>query len=170
MIETTLCYIFNENKVLMLYRNKKENDFHEGKWNGLGGKIEKGESALEGVRREVLEESGLIIENPKLLGVCHFPSFDNEEELVYIYIATKFKGDLIECNEGDLEWIDQGGLLNLNIWESDQVFLPYVLQHQLFIGTFSFNGKELVSYEIKGANELDLVQFSIQKGSHSLME
>lgn len=168
MIETTLCYIFNEKKVLMLYRNKKENDFHEGKWNGIGGKIEKGELALEGVRREVLEESGLIIEHPKLIGVCHFPSFDSEEELMYVYIGTDFKGDLIECNEGDLEWIDQDRLLNLNIWESDQVFLPYVLRHQLFIGTFSFTGKQLKFYEIKEANESDLLQFAIEKGSQSL--
>ena len=42
MVETILCYIIHEKKVLMMYRNKKENDFHEGKWNGLGGKIEEG--------------------------------------------------------------------------------------------------------------------------------
>ena len=56
MVETTLCYIIHEKKVLMMYRNKKENDFHEGKWNGLGGKIEEGETAYEGIRREVLED------------------------------------------------------------------------------------------------------------------
>ena len=99
MVETTLCYIIHEKKVLMMYRNKKENDFHEGKWNGLGGKIEEGETAYEGIRREVLEESGLIIKNPELLGVCYFPSFDGEEELMYLYKAIDFEGDLIECNE-----------------------------------------------------------------------
>lgn len=168
MVETTLCYIIHEKKVLMMYRNKKENDFHEGKWNGLGGKIEEGETAYEGIRREVLEESGLIIKNPELLGVCYFPSFDGEEELMYLYKAIDFEGDLIECNEGDLSWIDEKQLLSLNIWESDQVFLPYVLRGERFIGVFHFEGKVLRSYEIKKGSESDLIRLSIEKGSHVL--
>lgn len=170
MVETTLCYLFYEKQVLMMYRNKKENDFHEGKWNGLGGKIEKGETALEGIRREVLEESGLIIKTPQLLGVCYFPSFDGEEELMYLYTATEFLGDLIECNEGDLAWIDKNQLLSLNVWESDQLFLPYVLRGECFIGVFQFDGKVLISHEIKEASKSDLIDFSIEKGSQALCE
>lgn len=168
MVETTLCYIFEQEKVLMLYRNKKENDFHEGKWNGLGGKIEKDESALDGIQREVFEESGLIIKSPKLLGVCYFPSFDTDEELMYLYQATEYEGTLIDCDEGDLFWINQTKLLDLNVWDSDRVFLPYVLENRLFIGTFQFEGKELVSHEIQETNELGLHQFAIEKGSKVL--
>lgn len=57
----TLCYIMKDNKTLMLYRNKKENDYHEGKWNGLGGKFELGETPEECAIRELKEETGLTI-------------------------------------------------------------------------------------------------------------
>ncbi|MBQ8994041.1 MAG: NUDIX domain-containing protein, partial [Turicibacter sp.] len=67
MLETTLCYIFKNSEILMLYRNKKENDVHEGKWNGLGGKLEKEETPLQCVLREVYEESGLRLVNPTLI-------------------------------------------------------------------------------------------------------
>ena len=66
MINATLCYVKNGNKTLMLHRIKKENDIHEGKWNGLGGKMEAGETPEECVIREVREESGLQIQNPAL--------------------------------------------------------------------------------------------------------
>lgn len=168
MVETTLCYIFRHEEVLMLYRNKKKNDFHEGKWNGLGGKVEVGESALQGVKREVLEESGLSIENPKLQGVCYFPSFDGEVELMYLYCATEFTGELIDCNEGDLSWIKKQDLLSLNIWESDQIFLPYVLANKIFTGVFLFEGKDLKAYEVNEVTETELYQFAFEKGSLGL--
>ena len=76
MINATLCYVKNGNKTLMLHRIKKENDIHEGKWNGLGGKMEAGETPEECVIREVREESGLQIQNPALRGVLTFPNFD----------------------------------------------------------------------------------------------
>ena len=57
----TLCYVISNGKTLMIYRNKKENDYHEGKWNGLGGKFEQGETPEECAIREVYEESGLIV-------------------------------------------------------------------------------------------------------------
>ena len=79
MINATLCYVKNGNKTLMLHRIKKENDIHEGKWNGLGGKMEAGETPEECVIREVREESGLQIQNPALRGVLTFPNFDGLE-------------------------------------------------------------------------------------------
>ena len=60
----TLCYIKKNQKTLMLHRIKKQNDIHEGKWNGLGGKFEFGETPEECVIREVKEESGIEITNP----------------------------------------------------------------------------------------------------------
>ena len=89
MLKTTLCYVYQGEKVLMVYRNKKKNDFHEGKWNGLGGKFEASETALECVRREVYEESGLTILNPKLIGVCFFPNFDTDDEWMKVRFTDK---------------------------------------------------------------------------------
>ena len=62
----TLCYVMKDNNTLMIYRNKKENDYHMGKWNGLGGKMENGETPEECAVREVWEEAGLKVKNPEM--------------------------------------------------------------------------------------------------------
>ena len=65
MLASTLCYIKKDGKTLMLHRVKKDKDVHQGKYNGLGGKFIAGETPLECVQREVKEESGLDIQNPR---------------------------------------------------------------------------------------------------------
>ena len=85
---------------------------HEGKWNGLGGKLENGESPEECVIREVYEESGIIIKKPTLRGIMTFPKFDGIDDwLVFLYTATDFTGNLIESDEGVLEWINNNEIL-----------------------------------------------------------
>ena len=76
VILATLCYVRHSGRTLMLHRIKKEKDMHEGKWNGLGGKMLDGETPEECVIREVREESGLTIKNPKLRGILTFPKFE----------------------------------------------------------------------------------------------
>ncbi len=129
MILATLCYVIdNKNKkTLMLHRVKKKNDFHEGKWNGLGGKFDAGESPEECVIREVKEESGLTIINPILNGFIAFPNFDGKNDWhVFIFTAKNFKGKLIDSNEGNLQWIKNEELLKLNLWDGDKIFLNWV--------------------------------------------
>jgi 8-oxo-dGTP diphosphatase len=74
----TLCYLRRNGHTLMLHRNKKENDMHVGKWNGLGGKLENGESPEECAVREIREESGYVAKNPIFRGVITFPRFSNK--------------------------------------------------------------------------------------------
>ena len=78
MILATLCYVKHAGKTLMVHRNKKPNDMHEGKWNGLGGKFEAGETNEMCIRREVQEEAGLLIRNPRLCGLLTFPNFKGQ--------------------------------------------------------------------------------------------
>ena len=145
----TLCYVKKDNKTLMLHRIKKENDMHEGKWNGLGGKLENGESPEECVIREVKEESGLEIKNPKLKGILTFPAFDgNEDWYVFVFIAEEFKGELIDSPEGKLEWIDDDKLTQLNLWEGDKLFLEWLNEDKCFSGKFIYENGKLVSYEV----------------------
>ncbi len=170
MLKTTLCYVYQDDQVLMVYRNKKKNDFHEGKWNGLGGKFEASETALDCVTREVHEESGLTILNPKLLGICYFPNFDMDDEWMYVYVAHEFDGTLRECSEGELHWVLKNQMLSLNVWESDYVFMPYVLSETFFVGTFNYDGKRLGSYHIEMVSEerldelLTLSDSELEKG------
>jgi 8-oxo-dGTP diphosphatase len=145
----TLCYVQDDGKTLMMHRVKKENDMHEGKWNGLGGKIEEGETPEKCVIREVKEESGLEIYGPQLEGFLTFPAFDgNDEWRVFVYTADDFQGELIESREGRLEWIEDENLLDLNLWEGDRHFLPWLERDGIFSARFVYEGEELQDYDV----------------------
>jgi len=149
VIPAVLCYIRKKGKTLMLFRNKKENDIHQGKYNGLGGKFEAGESPQDCVRREVFEESGLRIFKPQMKGVLSFPSFDGENDwLVFVFTADKFKGKQKKCDEGELVWVKNEDLLSLNLWEGDYIFLKYLDFSGFFSGYFKYKNKKLVSWKI----------------------
>ena len=119
----TLCYVKKNNKTLMIHRIKKENDMHEGKWNGLGGKFLPGETPEQCVIREVEEESGLIIEKPVLKGFLTFPKFSkNVDWYVFVYEAYNYSGEIIESDEGHLEWIRDSELTDLNLMGRGSTF------------------------------------------------
>ena len=146
---STLCYIKKNNQTLMLHRIKKKNDIHKNKWNGLGGKLIEGESPEECVKREVLEESGLIIESPKLHGIITFPKFDEIDDwIVFVYTSKNFEGNLIECNEGKLNWVSDDQLLSLNLWEGDKIFIPWLSQEKFFSAKFIYKKKKLADYSV----------------------
>src|SRR5512139_680829 len=131
----TLCYIRRSAQTLMVHRVKKVNDIHEGKWNGLGGKLEPGESPEECAVREIIEESGLHASHMYLKGFLTFPLFaKNEDWYAFVFIVDRFDGELIESYEGNLEWIDNDKLLGLNLWEGDRLFLPCLDQPGIFSG------------------------------------
>ncbi len=148
-IAATLCYVRSAGKTLMMYRNKKPGDVHRGKWNGLGGKLDAGESPEECVIRELREESGLTIISPRLRGVLTFPAFKpGEDWLVFLYTATKFSGEVGVCAEGDLEWVSDERLADLPLWEGDRIFLPWLEQERFFSGKFTYVEGRLVSHTV----------------------
>ena len=130
------------------HRNKKVNDIHEGKWNGLGGKVESGESPEECVIREVLEESGLSIRNPRLCGLLMFPKFKGNDWYVFVFTANDFVGELIESPEGKLEWIPDENMLDLNLWKSDHIFMPWIQEGKFFSAKFEYEGDEMREYNV----------------------
>ena len=145
----TLVYLKQNEKTLMLHRVKKEQDFHEGKWNGLGGKLDPGETPEECAIREVKEESGLDLKALKLRGIITFPLFDQVDDwYVYLFTGTEFSGDLIDSPEGDLEWIDNDKLLDLKLWEGDYIFLQWIEQERFFSGKFVYEEKQLVDHSV----------------------
>ena len=122
---------------------------HEGKWNGLAGKLESGESPEDCVIREVYEESGLTIKNPTLRGIMTFPKFDDIDDwLVFLYTANEFKGILIESDEGDLKWINNNEILNLNLWDGDKIYLAWLKQDKFFSAKFIYKNRELKDYSV----------------------
>jgi 8-oxo-dGTP pyrophosphatase MutT (NUDIX family) len=126
---STLCYIQKEDKVLFLYRNKKKNDPNAGKWIGIGGKTEPGETPEQCVKREVFEETGLTLTEYHFHGVIRFVSEMWEDEDMYLYSATGFEGELrTDCDEGELKWIDKSMIGDLPMWEGDSYFLKALLE------------------------------------------
>ena len=148
MILATLCYVKRDGKTLMVHRNKKPNDIHEGKWNGLGGKFETGETPEECVRREVREEAGLFIRKPRLHGLLVFTNFKGKDWYVFVFTAMEFEGELIDSPEGQLEWIMDSQLTSLNLWESDHIFFPWIEAGNFFSAKFDYEGDEMRGYDV----------------------
>lgn len=130
------------------HRNKKANDIHEGKWNGLGGKFEAGETPEECVIREVFDESGLSIRNPKMCGLLMFPKFKRNDWYVFVFTANEFIGELIGSPEGRLEWISDEVLLDLSLWESGHIFMPWIRAGKFFAAKFEYGGDEMRAYHV----------------------
>ena len=144
----TLCYVRHEGRTLMIHRIKKENDMHQGKWNGLGGKLEPGETPEECARREIREESGLQVAHLTLKGVLTFPGFANDEDwYAFVFVADEVSGELIDSPEGVLRWIDDGELLDLELWEGDRIFLPWLERPGFFSGKFIYKSGRLSHHE-----------------------
>lgn len=142
---TTLCYIEQNNKYLMLYRNKKRNDVNKGKWIGVGGHFQKGESPDDCLLREVKEETGLTLESYRLRGIITFVYNDNEAEYIFLYTADRFRGELIQCSEGVLKWIDKSEIKDLSLWEGDRIFLDLLNSDEaIFSLKLIYNNDDLI--------------------------
>lgn len=128
---TTLCYVEQDGKYLMMHRTKKENDINKDKYIGIGGHMEHGESPDECIRREAFEETGLHLKNPKLRGLITFV-IDDMDEYTFLYTCTEFEGEMHECTEGDLQWIRKNEIKDLPLWEGDQVFFRLLEEREDF--------------------------------------
>ena len=126
MINTTLCYVEKDNKYLMLHRIKKQNDLNQDKWIGIGGKFETRESPEQCVRREAFEETGLTLGKLNYRGIITFISDKWPTEYMHLFVCTDFKGQLKDCDEGVLEWVDKQDVLKLPLWEGDKIFLKLI--------------------------------------------
>ena len=131
MKKTTCIYLEKDNKYLMLHRNKKEKDINKDKWIGVGGHVEENETIDECVVREVKEETNLDLVNFKLCGEVLF-ILNNYAEQMFVYTSKEFKGELKDCNEGTLEWIDKEKVLDLPIWEGDKLIFEEINKGNYF--------------------------------------
>ena len=153
---TTLCYIEKDNKYLMMHRVKKEHDINKDKYVGVGGHFEYGESPDECLKREVMEETGLTLIKYKPRGIVTFIYGDEstpEERVVeymHLYTATEFSGELIDCDEGELVWIDKDKVYDLPIWDGDKIFFRLMEEREDYFSlklVYSEAG-ELIEHDI----------------------
>ncbi len=148
----TECYIQKDGKTLMLYRNKKEKDINKNKWIGLGGKFEAGESPEECLVREIKEEAGVMLTNYCFRGTVTFVMEDGEDEPIYmfIYTADSYEGTIGVCDEGELRWIDTDKIEELELWEGDRLFWPWLKSEKgFFSAKFVYQGDKLIEHQEK---------------------
>ena len=119
---TTLCYIEHDGKYLMLHRVKKDQDINKDKYIGVGGHFEYGESPDECLLREVKEETGLTLTSYRARGIITFVYGQDVTEYMHLYTADAYTGDMLDCDEGELVWIEKEKVYDLPIWEGDKVF------------------------------------------------
>ena len=148
---TTLCYPERNGQYLMLHRTRKENDPNQGKWIGIGGKFEAGESPEDCLLREVLEETGLTLTSYRFRGIVTFVSDRWETEYMHLFTADGFSGNLHPCDEGELAWVDTGKVSSLPLWEGDRIFLRLLAQNRPFFSLkLCYQGDMLLSAVLDG--------------------
>lgn len=148
---TTLCYLEQEDRYLLLHRTKKENDENHDKWIGVGGKFEDGESPEECVCREVLEETGLTLTSYRYRGIVTFVSDIYPCEYMHLFTADGWTGEEKVCDEGELEWISKGDFLKFPMWEGDRIFLNLLEQNAPFFSLkLVYRGEKLIESVLNG--------------------
>lgn len=162
---TTLCYIEKDNKYLMLHRIKKKVDVNKDKWIGIGGHFEAGESPEECLLREAKEETGLTLTGWQFRGIVTFQAEGWNTEYMCLYTADKFEGELINCEEGTLEWVEKNKLTSLNLWEGDKIFLKLLAEDVPFFSLkLSYSGDRLLEAVLDG-KPMELLDIRREDGS-----
>lgn len=139
MLPTTLLLAIKDNKILLA--NKKRG-FGTNKYNGVGGKLEPGESVVDGMLRETYEEVGIVPTEYKLMGIIDFLEYYKGEHVIertHIYICTKFDGEPQETDEMKPYWFDLNAIPYDNMFPDDRYWLPLVLKGKFIRGDFEFD-------------------------------
>ena len=148
---TSLLYLEQNGRYLMLHRVKRNHDENAGKWIGVGGKFEEGESPEECVIREAKEETGLTVESPVLRGIVTFVSDEFGTQYMHLFTATRFSGTLCECDEGELAWVEKSRVPSLPLWEGDRIFLSLLSENAPFFSLkLVYRGDDLVRATLDG--------------------
>ena len=149
MKNTSLCYIFDGDKVLLLHKTRKC-DGNFDKWLGVGGKFLENESPFDCVLREAKEETGLQLCEPRYRGIITFVSDRWESEQMHLFTCDRYEGELSECDEGELLFLEKEKMLSLPHWEGDKIFLELILKDApFFCLKLEYEGEKLVSNELK---------------------
>ncbi|MBE6636422.1 MAG: 8-oxo-dGTP diphosphatase [Ruminococcaceae bacterium] len=151
MKNSVLCYIEQAGHYLMLCRNRKQQDENAGKWIGVGGKMEEGESPDDCLLREVREETGFSLSAFRFRGLVTFVSDCYGTEYMHLFTADGFQGERIACDEGDLAWIPKEEVPSLPLWEGDRIFLQLLAEEApFFLLKLVYRGDALTAATLNG--------------------
>lgn len=149
----TLCIIHQGDQVLL---GMKKRGFGAGRWNGFGGKVEKGESIEEAARREVFEEASIDVTDLCKVGSIEFEWQGNPEILeVHIFRAETFVGDPTEGEEMKPQWFEVKDIPFDDMWPDDKYWIPMFLEGKKFTGKFLFDkGDSILEYSLEEKESL----------------
>lgn len=157
---TTLCYLEQDGKWLMMHRIKKAHDVNRDKWIGVGGHAEAYESPEDCLLREVEEETGLRLTSYRFRGLVTFVLLGEETQYMCLYTADRWEGKMAEtCREGVLEWVEKERVPSLNLWVGDLVFFRLLqLDYPFFSLKLTYDKDELAECVLDG-RPLDVGRF-----------
>lgn len=149
--QTTLCYLEDGDRYLLLHRVKKAHDENRDKWIGVGGKFEEGESPEECLLREVREETGLTLTRYRYRGIVTFVSDVCPCEYMHLFTADRWEGTETTCDEGDLAWMKKSDFRNLPMWAGDRIFLDLLDRNTPFFSLkLVYRGETLTAAALNG--------------------
>ncbi len=158
---TTLCYIEEDGKYLMMHRVKKKNDINQEKWIGIGGHFEENESPEECLLREAMEETGLKLTSYRFRGLVTFQSDRWVTEYMCLYTADGYEGTITECSEGELVWIPKDEVMNLNLWEGDKIFFRLLNENAPFFSLKLRYEGDVLKEAVLNGKDLDVETSSV---------
>ncbi|MCI9564299.1 MAG: 8-oxo-dGTP diphosphatase [Oscillospiraceae bacterium] len=155
---SSLIYLENSRgEYLMLHRVKKKNDINHDKWIGVGGGFEHGESPEECALRETREETGLTLTDCRFRGIVTFDCEGQETLYMHLFTASGWTGELIDCDEGELEWVPKEKVYDLPIWEGDKIFFRLLEQERPFFSLkLSYDRGDVLRRAVLDGEELAL--------------
>lgn len=143
----TLLFLRRDGQILLAM---KKRGFGEGKWNGVGGKAEPGETPEAAIVRECQEEIGVTPRAVKQIGRLDFymtddPSFNHD---CYVFTATEWEGDPQETEEMRPQWFAETQIPYDSMWAADKLWLPHLLKGKSFSSTITFTGDAVSEHAI----------------------
>ena len=151
MLLSTLCYLEREGEYLMLHRVKKKHDVNQGKWIGIGGKFQDGESPEDCLLRECFEETGLTLTEYRCRGLVTFVSDCAPTEYMHLFTASAWTGTPHPCGEGNLAWVRKEDVPSLPLWEGDRIFLRLLEEDAPFFSLrLRYEGDRLAEAALNG--------------------
>lgn len=160
MVHATLCFIVRHGSSPHLLLGKKKRGFGMGKYNGIGGKLEPGESPEEGIIREVHEEVGLTIPAHALRAMgkvtFRFPFHPASDHFVHVFTTTHWEGDPVETEEMQPRWFSFQEIPFEEMWQDDAYWLPIVLRGRAIQAEFTFaeDNETVASWSICGNDQV----------------
>lgn len=159
ILPTTLLLVIKDNKILLAC---KKRGFGIGKYNGVGGKLESGESVEQGMIRETFEEIGIVPKDYELRGVIAFDEYYKGEpvlEVTHIYVASNFDGEPQETDEMKPFWFDLDKVPYDKMFPDDKYWLPLIIEGEYVVGNFKFDKDfNKLEHNIEKATKEQLMQ------------